>query len=114
LAFVIYPTAVLTLPGSPFWAILFFIMLITLGLDTQFTLVETAATTIFDAFPNLIKKKHLITLGLCVGFFLSGESADRHIEKWISCNEWAYAPLSVERWLLNWHCLSVLSVIINP
>lgn len=53
LAFVAYPEAVARLPLSPMWSILFFAMLLTLGLGTQFTILTTIITTITDDFPAL-------------------------------------------------------------
>lgn len=48
LAFVVFTEAVLHMPGSPFWGFLFFVMLLTLGLDSQFATVEAILTAVSD------------------------------------------------------------------
>jgi len=58
LAFVAYPEAVAKLPVSPAWSFLFFAMLLTLGLGTQFTILTTIITTITDDFPSLRGKNY--------------------------------------------------------
>ncbi|CAM4595162.1 unnamed protein product [Lepidochelys olivacea] len=74
LAFVAYPEALTLLPISPLWSILFFFMLILLGLGTQFCLLETLVTAIVDEVGNdwIIRRKMFVTLGMAVVGFLLG------------------------------------------
>ncbi|XP_048585037.1 sodium- and chloride-dependent GABA transporter 1 isoform X2 [Nematostella vectensis] len=75
LVFIAYPEAISQLPGSVFWAILFFTMLVTLGLDTMFGAIEALATGIIDEYPAKLRaKKWLVLLGLCVALGLLGLS----------------------------------------
>jgi len=52
LVFIIYPEAISTLPGSTIWAIVFFIMLLTLGIDSS------VSTT--DHFDNYLVLNYVI------------------------------------------------------
>ncbi|XP_023683509.2 sodium-dependent proline transporter isoform X1 [Paramormyrops kingsleyae] len=75
LAFVAYPEALALLPGSVFWAILFFLMLFMLGVDTLFGNMEGITTAVLDEFPQLrhnMKYKVLFLAALCFAFYLMG------------------------------------------
>lgn len=100
LAFIVYPEVVTRLPVAPLWSILFFFMLLTLGLDSQvindetlelcrylrvltihyiihlftfkFALMETVTTAILDRFPNLRQNKVWVVLTVAVGGYLGG------------------------------------------
>lgn len=48
LAFIVFTQAIVSLPGAPFWAVLFFTMLLSLGLGSQIGLLEGMLCTLFD------------------------------------------------------------------
>lgn len=72
LAFIAYPEVVTKLPISPLWSFLFFFMLITLGLDSQFTMCETLITALHDEWKSLQQKKFLVVIATCLICFLFG------------------------------------------
>jgi SNF family Na+-dependent transporter len=72
LAFIVFPFAVSQLPGAPFWSFIFFVMMLTLGLDSEFANVETLITSILDIFPKLKRYKSIVVVILIVVLFLLG------------------------------------------
>ncbi|XP_014897890.1 sodium- and chloride-dependent GABA transporter 2-like isoform X1 [Poecilia latipinna] len=75
LAFIAYPRAVALMPLPQLWAIFFFVMIIFLGLDSQFVYQESLVTTISDMYPSFFQKtllRRLLLLTICAGGFLVG------------------------------------------
>uniref|UniRef100_A0A3B3UEK0 Transporter n=1 Tax=Poecilia latipinna TaxID=48699 RepID=A0A3B3UEK0_9TELE len=75
LAFIAYPRAVSMMPFSPLWAALFFVMIVFLGLDSQFVCVESLVTAIVDMYPTVFRRKNrreLFLLGVVLFSFLMG------------------------------------------
>uniref|UniRef100_A0A3B4XWR3 Transporter n=1 Tax=Seriola lalandi dorsalis TaxID=1841481 RepID=A0A3B4XWR3_SERLL len=70
LVFIIYPEAISTLPGSTFWAIVFFIMLLTLGIDSSMGGMEAVITGLTDDFKILKRNRKLFTFATAFGTFL--------------------------------------------
>ncbi|XP_057332306.1 sodium-dependent neutral amino acid transporter B(0)AT3 [Microplitis mediator] len=66
LAFIIFTEAINQFPGAQFWSVLFFLMLFTLGIDSQFGTLEGVVTSIVDMklFPNL--RKEILTGVICL------------------------------------------------
>lgn len=69
LAFVAFPTALAALPFAKFFSFVFFFMLLTLGIDSAFSLLESAATAIHDSYPNL-KRKNILLIMCVIGFLI--------------------------------------------
>ncbi|KAL6479346.1 hypothetical protein MHYP_G00127790 [Metynnis hypsauchen] len=73
LAFIAYPQAVAMIPLPQLWAICFFIMVILLCVDTQFTAVEGIVTSVTDVFPQVLRgprRREIFLLLFCFFCFL--------------------------------------------
>ncbi|XP_056138822.1 sodium- and chloride-dependent GABA transporter 2-like [Lampris incognitus] len=74
LAYIAYPQAIAMMPLSQLWAVAFFVMIILLGLDTQFVAMEVVMTSITDLFPSILRRtgrRELLLLVFCLICFLS-------------------------------------------
>ncbi|XP_034461964.1 sodium- and chloride-dependent GABA transporter ine [Hippoglossus hippoglossus] len=76
LVFVIYPQAFANMPVPQLWAVLFFFMLLCLGLDSEFAMVEVMVTSLMDQFYQQLigffKRKELFVLAVCGAASLLG------------------------------------------
>ncbi|KAI1888576.1 hypothetical protein AGOR_G00186590 [Albula goreensis] len=69
LAFIAFTEAMTHFPGSPFWSVMFFLMLVNLGLGSMFGTIEGIITPITDTFKV---RKEFLTVGCCVMAFSIG------------------------------------------
>ena len=74
LVFIVFPEGLTMMEVPQLWSVLFFMMLITLGIDVTFADVETIATSIIDHFKFKNRQKSVVVVGICVVGFLLGLS----------------------------------------
>lgn len=76
LVYVVYPQAFANMPVPQLWAVLFFFMLLCLGLDSEFAMVEVMVTSLMDEYYQTViqmfKRKELFVLAVCGAAFLLG------------------------------------------
>jgi neurotransmitter:Na+ symporter, NSS family len=70
LAFVVFPEALSLMPWAAFFSVLFFITLLSLGIDSAFSIVEAIAATLKDKFGSIKREK--IAFWTCLLGFLLG------------------------------------------
>ncbi|XP_030554579.1 sodium- and chloride-dependent glycine transporter 1, partial [Drosophila novamexicana] len=99
LAFIVYPEVVTRLPISPVWSVLFFVMLLTLGLDSQFALMETVTTAILDKFPNLRQYKTWVVLFVGIFGYVGGLG--------FTTNSGMYWLQLMDKYAANWSVLLI-------
>lgn len=74
LGFVAYPKGIAQMPAAPVWAVMFFFMLFTIGLGSQFVFTETTVAGVMDTFPSLRPYKGRCLFFLCLISYLIGLS----------------------------------------
>lgn len=72
LVFDVYPAAIATMPYSTFWALIFFMMLLTLGLDSSFGGSEAIITALSDEFPKIKRNREVFIACLFTLYFVVG------------------------------------------
>uniref|UniRef100_H2Y7N3 Transporter n=1 Tax=Ciona savignyi TaxID=51511 RepID=H2Y7N3_CIOSA len=72
LAFQIYPIGLSMLPVPQLWNALFFLMIITVAIDSQFCCLEGFVTIVCDSWKWARKNRELFTALLCFSIFLVG------------------------------------------
>ncbi|XP_041804539.1 sodium- and chloride-dependent GABA transporter 2-like [Chelmon rostratus] len=74
LAFIAYPGATALMPVPQLWASSFFIMIILLGVGSEFICLESLVTSISDMFPffHTGRRRKLLLLSICAACFFVG------------------------------------------
>ncbi|EDV19673.1 uncharacterized protein TRIADDRAFT_33106 [Trichoplax adhaerens] len=73
IAFIAYPEAIAKLPSPHFWAIAFFFMLLLLGMDSIYGMIETLITTaVRFSKGRWENRKPMVTFFICAGLFTIG------------------------------------------
>ncbi|KAJ6647165.1 Sodium-dependent neutral amino acid transporter SLC6A17 [Pseudolycoriella hygida] len=72
LAFIVFTQAIVELPGAPFWSVLFFTMLLSLGLGSQIGILEGMLCTLFDIDIMKRLRKQYVTAFVCAFCFIVG------------------------------------------
>nr|AKN21423.1 slc6a-3 [Schmidtea mediterranea] len=72
LVFSVYPEAFSTMFPPTFWSIMFFLMLLTLGLDSSFGGSESVITGLSDEFPILKRRREIFVLCLFIFYYCIG------------------------------------------
>jgi len=72
LAFVVYPEGLAMMPVAPLWSVLFFFMMLTIGMGSLLSQLETVISAVQDEWPVLRARGTMFRIGVCLTGFLVG------------------------------------------
>ncbi|CDQ72404.1 unnamed protein product [Oncorhynchus mykiss] len=82
LAFIAFTEAMTHFPASPFWSVMFFLMLVNLGMGSMFGTIEGIITPLVDTFKV---RKEFLTVGVCLlAFFIGLLFVQRSGNYWVA------------------------------
>ncbi|XP_071091288.1 sodium- and chloride-dependent glycine transporter 1-like [Haliotis cracherodii] len=118
LGFIIFPEAIAQLPVPQLWSALFFLTLLSLGIDTVFGALETLVAGLSEAFPHRLKFRRVhVTGGICLFcFLLSIPYTTRGGDYLVQLLDWYAASFSVlligclECMVISWIYATSISV----
>lgn len=92
IGFLTYPAALVAMPGANFWAVIFFLTLLLLGISSTYPMLDVVVTFVMDRFGARVHRL-IITTALVVTAFLISI---------MYCTEFGYYLLDgVDRWINN-------------
>lgn len=102
LAFVAFPAAIETMPAPNFWALMLFLTLFTLGIDSAFAMVEGTVIVIQDSeFGKKLGKLKIATILCVVGACCST----------IFCFNWGFALFDCVDHYLNVYTIMLMAIL---
>ncbi|XP_064616435.1 sodium- and chloride-dependent glycine transporter 2-like isoform X3 [Liolophura sinensis] len=110
LSFITYPQVIATMPVPHLWAACFFLLLLFLGLDTQFAMIKTVTTGLTDMYPKSLGKKQpllvfvvlLFSIFLTLPFITRGGIYIFQIIDWYASFFTILAVVSCESIVIGW------------
>ncbi|KAL9027713.1 MAG: hypothetical protein Q9196_003808 [Gyalolechia fulgens] len=90
--FLTYPAALVAMPGANFWAVLFFLTLLLLGISSTYPMLDVIVTGIMDRYGHKVPRPLVAAVLVVVAFLIS----------LMYCTEFGYYLLDgVDRWINN-------------
>ncbi|KAK3703474.1 hypothetical protein LTR37_014464 [Vermiconidia calcicola] len=92
IGFLTYPAAIVAMPGANFWAVLFFLTLMLLGISSTYPMLDVIVTGIMDKYGSRVARPLVATILVVCAFLIS----------LMYCTQFGYYLLDgVDRWINN-------------
>ncbi|KAI4290288.1 MAG: hypothetical protein L6R35_000451 [Caloplaca aegaea] len=92
IGFLTYPAAIVAMPGANFWAVIFFLTLLLLGISSTYPMLDVVVTGIMDRYGHKLPRPLVAVVLVVIAFLIS----------LMYCSQFGYYLLDgVDRWVNN-------------